>query len=361
MKKLKVALVSSYPPQRSSSANYSSALLRTLHNSPESSVELIPVAIVRDESPDDDIPVEYVIRRHKHKDYRRVADALNAMQVDLVCIQHEFEVYGGPHHAGEYLCMMVTRLEAPIVTTFHRVLSQPSTEQYRMIRTLTQHSHKVVVLCESAKRLLQLVYGVSSNQIERIPYGVPDVPWEDADVAKHALGLAGRTILLSSGLLGKDKGIETALQAMPYIVQAIPNVLYIILGVTHQQAVAADGELYRCRLESLVQQLQLERHVVLQNEFLSDEKLSQTFRAADFYLAPYLRSDQAVSGTLAYALGTGRAVISTPFAYAKGRRMIWSRVGQSYEILFERVVSEHIQGRYGLDLSSHESEISLAS
>jgi len=313
----KIAFVSTFPPKRCGIANFTKDLVNSVSKNSYKEWTPIGVALTSSESLTYNHPVRFLIRRDKPQDYRRTADALNAHGVDLVCIQHEFGLFGGPHNAGEYLSMLLSRLDAKIITTFHTVLSEPSHMHYQMVRTICRNSEKIVVMCQRATEMLRNTYNINPVKIEKIPHGVADVPLVPTEIAKRPLGLEGRTTILTSGLMGPGKRIENMLMALPEISRHIPNVLYIVMGATHPNLLRTEGERYRRNLEFLVRKLGLERYVIFQNEFVEQQKLYKYLYAADFYVTPYPSEQQITSGTLAYAIGTGRVVISTPYWYAK--------------------------------------------
>ena len=313
----KIAFVSTFPPKRCGIANFTRDLVNSISKNSYKEWTPIGVALTNSESLTYNHPVRFLIRRDKPQDYRRTADALNAHGVDLVCIQHEFGLFGGPHNAGEYLSMLLSRLDAKIITTFHTVLSEPSHMHYQMVRTICRNSKKIVVMCQRATEMLRNTYNINPVKIEKIPHGVADVPLVPTEIAKRRLGLEYRTTILTSGLMGPGKGIENMLMALPEISRHIPNVLYIVMGATHPNLLRTEGERYRRNLEFLVRKLGLERYVIFQNEFVEQQKLYKYLQAADFYVTPYPSEQQITSGTLAYAIGTGRVVISTPYWYAK--------------------------------------------
>ena len=245
--------------------------------------------------------------------YEAAADALNALQIDALSVQHEFGIFGGP--AGSYLLTLLRRVRAPIVTTLHTVLERFSEEQLAVIEELTTLSSKVVVMSERAVRFL-VAQGVPSGKIEFIHHGAP-VTDAGRDVEKAQLGLAGRTLILTFGLLSPNKGIDTAIRALPEVTRDFPDVTYLVLGATHPNVRAQHGEAYRERLQQLAEDLGVAGNVRFDDKFVDREELIRCLAAADVYLIPYLNREQITSGTLAYAVANGKAVISTPFWYAE--------------------------------------------
>ena len=309
--------------------------------------------------------------------YRRAADFLNINNVDLVCLQHEYGIYGGP--AGSHILALLRELHMPIVTTLHTILEHPDVNQLKVLQEVTGLSDRVVVMSERGIDFLEQIYGVPAEKIDFIPHGIPDVPFTDSSFNKDMFGVEGKMVLLSFGLLSSSKGIEDVIAALPAIVAQHPEVVYLVLGATHPQVVRNEGETYRLSLQRLARDKGVESHVIFYNRFVTLQELNQFISAADIYLTPYLNAAQITSGTLAYTLGAGKAVISTPYWYAEevladergvlipfhnsaklaeavidlldnearrdamrkraymfGRQMIWPEVAQRYMESFER-------------------------
>ena len=247
--------------------------------------------------------------------YRRAADFLNINSVDLVCLQHEYGIFGGP--AGSHILALLRELRMPIVTTLHTILHDPDPDQRPVLEAVTALSDRLVVMSERGAEFLQEVYCVQPEKIDLIPHGIPDVPFGDPNYHKDLFGVEGKIVLLSFGLLSANKGIENVIAALPTIVARYPNVVYIILGATHPHVKRLDGETYRLSLQWMAQEQGVEGHVIFYNRFVSLEELVQFIGAADVYITPYLNPTQITSGTLAYALGAGKAVVSTPYWYAE--------------------------------------------
>lgn len=245
--------------------------------------------------------------------YQRAADFLNVNQVDVLCVQHEFGIFGGK--AGAHLLKLLREVRAPIVTTLHTVLSAPNTAQRAVMDELARLSDRLVVMSQAGAELLERVHGISEDQIDLIPHGIPHVPVDP--LAKDRLGVAGKTVLLTFGLLSRDKGIEHVIDALPAILAVHPDTVYIVLGATHPHVVAHEGEAYRLMLEARGLQLGVAGSMIFHNRFVSQDELTEFLSAADIYITPYLQPEQITSGTLAYAAGAGKAVISTPYIYAR--------------------------------------------
>ena len=247
--------------------------------------------------------------------YRRAADFLNINNVDLVSLQHEYGIYGG--RAGSHILVLLRELRMPIVTTLHTILHDPNPDQRRVLEEVAALSDRLVVMSERGAKFLHEVYGVLPEKIDLIPHGIPDVPFVDPSFHKDLFGVEGKIVLLSFGLLSANKGIENVIAALPAILARHPNVVYIILGATHPHVLRNEGETYRLSLQWLAQEKGVEGQVIFYNRFVSLEELVEFISAADIYITPYLNAAQIVSGTLAYTVGAGKAVISTPYWYAE--------------------------------------------
>jgi glycosyltransferase involved in cell wall biosynthesis len=247
--------------------------------------------------------------------YRRAADFLNINSVDLVCLQHEYGIFGG--RAGSHILALLRELRMPIITTFHTILHDPDPDQQQVLEEVAALSDRLVVMSERGVEFLKKIYGVRPEKIDFIPHGIPDVPFMDPSFHKDLFGVEGKTVLLSFGLLSANKGIENVIAALPAILARHPNVVYIILGATHPHVVRNEGETYRLSLQWLAQEKGVEGQVIFYNRFVSLEELVEFIGAADIYITPYLNEAQITSGTLAYTLGAGKAVISTPYWYAE--------------------------------------------
>ena len=247
--------------------------------------------------------------------YLRAADFLHTNNVDLVCLQHEYGIFGGK--AGSHILALLRELRMPIVTTFHTILRDPNPEQRRVLEEIAALSDRLVVMSRRGAEFLHEIYHVSPKKIDLIPHGIPDVPFVDPSFHKDLFGVEGKTVLLSFGLLSANKGIENVIAALPDILARHPNVVYIILGATHPHVKRDEGEKYRRSLQWLAQEKGVEAQVIFYNRFVSLEELIEFISAADIYITPYLNETQIVSGTLAYTLGAGKAVVSTPYWYAE--------------------------------------------
>jgi glycosyltransferase involved in cell wall biosynthesis len=313
--------------------------------------------------------------------YRRAADFLNFSNAGVLCVQHEFGIYGGP--AGSHLLALLKEVRMPVVTTLHTILRDPNEAQRKVMKELIQRSDRLVVMAEKGREILLETYGAPEGKVDLIQHGIPDMPFVDSAFYKEQFGVEGRQVLLTFGLLGPGKGIEYAIEALPEIVKQHPDVVYLILGATHPHLVAREGETYRLGLERLAEDRGVKENVIFYNRFVSLDDLKEFIGATDIYLTPYLNEAQITSGTLAYVFGAGKAVVSTPYwhaqellagdrgtlvpfrdpaaiaravcaylddpvrllatrekAYALGREMLWPVVGQKYLDSFRRARKE---------------------
>jgi glycosyltransferase involved in cell wall biosynthesis len=303
--------------------------------------------------------------------YRATAVAFNARNVDLVCLQHEFGIFGGK--AGSHILELLRHLTMPVVTTLHTVLRQPDSDQRSVMKQIAAYSDRLIVMSDYSSRVLQDVFGVSATKIDLIPHGIPNLPYVEPEHYKDVLAIAGKTVLLTFGLLSPNKGLENVIQALPRILERHKNAVFVVAGATHPHLRAREGDRYRDQLQALARELGVEREVIFHNRFVSPQEMVSLVGSADIYITPYCQVAQAVSGTLAYAMGAGKAIISTPYwhaaelldngrgvlvpfenpdaissaaidlldddsarnamrkrAYIYARQMVWNRVAQSY-------------------------------
>ncbi|MEK7810092.1 MAG: glycosyltransferase family 4 protein, partial [Chloroflexota bacterium] len=259
--------------------------------------------------------VRFELTEKDIESYRRAADFLNINNVDLVCLQHEYGIFGG--RAGSHILALLRELRMPIVTTLHTILRKPDPDQRRVLEEVAALSDRLVVMSERGSEFLQEVYHVSPKKIDLIPHGIPDVPFVDPSFNKDLFGVEGKIVLLSFGLLSANKGIENVINALPTIIARYPDIVYVIVGATHPHVIQNEGETYRLSLQWLAQEKGVESHVIFYNRFVSLEELNEFIGAADIYITPYHDVAQITSGTLAYTIGAGKAVISTPYWYAE--------------------------------------------
>jgi glycosyltransferase involved in cell wall biosynthesis len=259
--------------------------------------------------------VRFVLAEKDINSYLRAADFLHTNNVDLVCLQHEYGIFGG--RAGSHILPLLRELRMPIVTTLHTILQNPNPDQRRALEEVAALSDRLVVMSKRGAEFLQEIYHVLPEKIDLIPHGIPDVPFVDPSFHKDLFGVEGKIVLLSFGLLSANKGIENVIAALPAILARYPNVVYIVVGATHPHVMRHEGETYRLSLQWMAQEKGVEGQVIFYNRFVSLKELVNFIGAADIYITPYLNPAQIVSGTLAYTLGAGKAVISTPYWYAE--------------------------------------------
>ncbi len=259
--------------------------------------------------------VRFEIDQTELDSYRRAADFLNVNNVEIVSVQHAYGIYGGP--AGSHLLEFLRDVRMPAVTTLHTLLIEPNQDQRAVMKQIDELSNRFIVMAERAKRFLEEGYGVAPQKIDVIPHGLPDMPFIDPSFNKDQFGVEGKTVLLTFGLLSPNKGIEYVIEALPEILRRHPNVVYIVLGATHPDIIAREGESYRLKLERLAADCCVTRNVIFYNRFVTIAELKDFIGVADIYLTPYLNESQITSGTLAYAFGAGKAVISTPYWHAQ--------------------------------------------
>src|ERR1700732_3223035 len=372
----KIAFVGDHLPRKCGIATFTSDLLAAVSSAhPESHCLAVSV---------NDIPsgyeypevVRFEIEEQDLSSYLRAADFLNISNVDIVCLQHEFGIFGGP--VGGHILAFLRELRMPVVTTLHTVLLEPRADQKRVMQELISLSTRLVVMVERGRCMLQGIYDAPPAKIDLIAHGIPDVGFVDPTYFKDQFGVEGRVVLLTFGLLSPNKGIEHALNALPQILAEFPDVVYIVLGATHPNELREHGEAYRLGLEILAKKNKMDKNVIFYNRFVELENLKEFIGAADFYITPYLNEAQITSGTLAYTFGAGKVVVSTPYwhaaellaedrgvlvpfrdaaaitrevagllrddtrrhairknAYRIGREMVWSNVAQLYMRTFE--------------------------
>ena len=255
------------------------------------------------------------LTQEDYASYERTADFLNFNGNDLVCLQHEYGIFGGP--AGGHILALLRKLKMPLVTTLHTVLREPDSNQRAVLDELAQLSDRLIVMSEHAAFLLRDVYGVPAERIDVIPHGVPDIPFTDPNFFKDLFGCEGKSVLLTFGLLSPNKGIENVIRALPAILAKHSNLVYIVSGATHPHIKRREGERYREQLQALAAECGVSAQVIFNNRFVSAEELVELVGAADLYITPYRQEAQVVSGTLAIALSSGKAIISTPYWHAK--------------------------------------------
>jgi glycosyltransferase involved in cell wall biosynthesis len=312
-----IAFVATCPPRQCGIATFASDLARSIE-AVDGAATVSWAAIDQPWPAHEYGPeVRWRIEQGNPASYRAVAEELNASNVDVVAIQHEFGLYGVWNDGFvDHLEPFFNALRKPIVTTLHTVLPEPHPSHRRAVQRIGDRSAAVVVMAETARRLLVQEYGFPEQRIHVIPHGVPPMPPADGDRAKDRLGLKGRSVIATFGLVDPRKGLEYAIRAMQAVAARHPEALYLILGRTHPELVRAAGEGYREKLRRLVESLGLLEHVGFIDRYLAQEDIIAYLRATDVYVTPYVDPNQITSGTLAYALGAGRAIVSTPYLHA---------------------------------------------
>lgn len=309
----KIAFLSTYPPRECGLATFTQDLITEIDNI--GTVETRVIAVSNSSQDLYDHKVESSIRQNERSDYIELALKLNNSDTDLLVIEHEYGIYGGEY--GEYILDLILNLKIPLVTTFHTILSEPNQKQKRIIRKLAEKSEKVITMARNTKVLLKTEYEVEPNKIEVIHHGVPKKIFGLRRVLKKKYNFENREIISTFGLIAPGKGIEHAIIAISEVVSDNRNILYLILGQTHPCLLKEEGEAYREKLTKLVDMYNLNENIKFINKYLSKGEIINYLQLSDIYLTPYLGKDQAVSGTLAYAVGYGKAIVSTPYMYAK--------------------------------------------
>jgi glycosyltransferase involved in cell wall biosynthesis len=311
----RVVLIGNYPPRRCGIATFTCDVREALISAyPSLSCDVVAMT---DEGAHYDYPeeVRFTIRQNEPMDYMEAARRINALSPDVVCVQHEFGIFGGA--AGEHLIKLLDALTCPVVSALHTILEKPNGDQRRVFDRLINRSSSLIVMAERGREMLERVWRVPADKIVLVPHGAPDRPLSDTAPAKARLGFAGREVLFTFGLLSPGKGIETAIRAIPKIAAARPDILYVVLGATHPHLVAREGEAYRDSLQALVDDLGVGQNVRFINTYTDTPKLLDYLEAADIYVTPYLNEAQITSGTLSYAAALGKPIISTPYWHAQ--------------------------------------------
>ena len=380
----RVGIIGNYLPRRCGIATFTTDLCDALH-AEYGTAELLALP-VNDTEEGYKYPsrVRFELAQDDLASYRQAADFLNFSNIDLVCLQHEYGIFGGP--AGSHILELLRRLKIPTVTTLHTVLREPDAEQRKVMEEITTLSDRVIVMSRQSTEILEEVFRVPISKIDQIPHGIPDLPFTDPTFYKDRFGTEGKDVLLTFGLLSPNKGVENVIQALPSILSRHSNVVYMISGITHPHVLRSEGEKYRLYLQNLARNLGVEASVIFRNRFVSPQELVELIGAADIYITPYKHEGQVVSGTLAYALSAGKAIISTPYlhatelldeergalipfddsqaiaektvelldnetarhamrkrAYLYSRSMVWDRVARQYMASFERAYNGRLR------------------
>lgn len=308
-----IIFLSTYPPRACGIATFTADLVKNLGDKfPSNNYK---IAAINDENYKYRKDIWSTLDQFDRKAYVHLANLINNSNMDLVVIEHEYGIYGGD--CGEYLLDFINSLKIPFISTFHTILSKPNKRQRDILKILGSKSKKIITMGENSIKILNQVYNIPENKIIVIPHGVPDIIVEGKELLKEKLGYENRSVISTFGLLSSGKGIEYSIEAISQVVKTHPEVLYLILGQTHPCIKRTEGESYRNNLQDLVSKLNIKDNVKFVNKYLTKKEIVQYLTLSDIYMTPYLASEQAVSGTLAYAAGYGKVIVSTPYRYAE--------------------------------------------
>jgi len=380
----RIAVIGNYLPRQCGIATFTTDLCTAI--SAEYGTARLLALPVNDTEQGYDYParVRWALAQNDVASYEEAARFLNVNNIDMVCLQHEYGIFGGL--AGSHILRLLRGLKMPVVTTLHTVLREPDPNQLMVLEEIAELSDRLIVMSQLSSQFLQEIYKVPGSKIDMVPHGVPDLPFMDPNFYKDRFGVEGKAVLLTFGLLSPNKGIENVIQALPQILSKHKNVAYIVAGATHPHVLRREGDRYRTSLQALAKQMGVESQVTFHDRFVSPEEMAEFIGAADIYITPYRGEAQVVSGTLAYALGAGKAIISTPYwhaiellddrrgalvpfqdpgaiaqktielldtpairhamrkrAYLFAREMVWKRVAQGYMESFARVRSDRME------------------
>jgi glycosyltransferase involved in cell wall biosynthesis len=380
----RIAVIGNYLPRQCGIATFTTDLCSAI--SAEYGTARLLALPVNDTEQGYDYParVRWSLTQDEVKSYEDAAEFLNFNNIDMVCLQHEYGIFGGP--AGSHILHLMRALKMPVVTTLHTVLREPNPDQRMVMAEIAELSDRLIVMSQLSSQFLQESFKVPGSKIDMVPHGVPDLPFLDPNFYKDRFGVEGKAVLLTFGLLSPNKGIENVIQALPQILAKHTNVAYIVAGATHPHILRREGDRYRESLQALAKEVGVESKVIFFNRFVSPEEMAEFIGAADIYITPYRHEAQVVSGTLAYALGAGKAIISTPYwhaiellddrrgalvpfqdptaianktielldtpairhamrkrAYLFAREMVWKRVAQGYMESFARVRNDRME------------------
>src|ERR1700731_3781738 len=380
----RIAVIGNYLPRQCGIATFTTDLCAAI--SAEYGTARLLALPVNDTEEGYDYParVRWSLAQEGVTSYQEAAEFLNFNNIDMVCLQHEYGIFGGP--AGSHILRLLRGLKMPLVTTLPPVLREPDPNQLMVMEEIAELSDRLIVMSQLSSQFLQEIYKVPGGKIDMLPHGVPDLPFLDPNFYKDRFGVEGKAVLLTFGLLSPNKGIENVIQALPQILSRHKNVVYMVAGATHPHVLRREGEQYRAYLYTLAKEVGVESNVIFHNRFVSPEEMVEFIGAADIYITPYRHEAQVVSGTLAFALGAGKAIISTPYwhaiellddrrgalvpfqdsnaiaqktielldtpairhamrkrAYLFAREMVWKRVAQGYMESFSRGRSDRME------------------
>ncbi len=380
----RIAVIGNYLPRQCGIATFTTDLCAAI--SAECGTARLLALPVNDTEQGYDYParVRWSLAQDDLRSYQEAAEFLNFNNIDMVCLQHEYGIFGGP--AGSHVLQLLRGLKMPVVTTLHTVLREPNPDQLVVMEEIAELSDRLIVMSQLSSQFLQEIFKVPGSKIDMVPHGVPDLPFLDPNFYKDRFGVEGKAVLLTFGLLSPNKGIENVIQALPQILSKHKNVVYMVAGATHPHVLRREGDSYRNHLQALAKEVGVEANVIFHDRFVSPEEMVEFIGAADIYITPYRHEAQVVSGTLAYALGAGKAIISTPYwhaiellddrrgalvpfqdpdaiarktvelldtpairhamrkrAYLFAREMVWKRVAQGYMESFIHVRSDRME------------------
>ena len=380
----RIAVIGNYLPRRCGIATFTTDLCSAI-SAEYGSARLLALP-VNDNEEGYDYParVRWSLAQDDVRSYQEAAEFLNFNNIDMVCLQHEYGIFGGP--AGSHVLHLLRGLKMPVVTTLHTVLREPNADQMKVMEEIAEVSDRLIVMSQLSSQFLQEIFKVPGSKIDMVPHGVPDLPFLDPNFYKDRFSVEGKAVLLTFGLLSPNKGVENVIRALPEILSKHKNVVYIVAGATHPHVLRRDGDKYRASLQALAKEMGVEQQVMFHDRFVSPEEMVEFIGAADIYVTPYRHEAQVVSGTLAFALGAGKAIISTPYwhaiellddhrgalvpfdnpgaiaektielldtpairhamrkrAYLFAREMVWKRVAQGYMESFARVRSDRME------------------
>src|ERR1700681_4586448 len=310
----RIAVIGNYLPRQCGIATFTTDLCAAI--SAEYGTARLLALPVNDTEEGYDYParVRWSLAQEDLRSYQEAAEFLNFNNIDMVCLQHEYGIFGGP--AGSHILQLLRGLKMPVVTTLHTVLREPNPDQLMVMQEIAELSDRLIVMSQLSAQMLQEIFKVPDSKIDMVPHGVPDLPFLDPNFFKDRFGVEGKAVLLTFGLLSPNKGIENVIQALPQILSKHKNAAYIVAGATPPHILRREGDKYRASLQTLAKEVGVEAQVIFHDRFVSPEEMAEFIGAADIYITPYRYEAQVVSGTLAYALGAGKAIISTPYWHA---------------------------------------------
>src|SRR6202158_1013108 len=310
----RIAVIGNYLPRQCGIATFTTDLCAAI--SAEYGTARLLALPVNDTEQGYDYParVRWSLAQDDLTSYQEAAEFLNFNNIDMVCLQHEYGIFGGP--AGSHVLDLLRGLKMPVVTTLHTVLREPDADQLKVMEEIAELSDRLIVMSQLSSQFLQEIYKVPGRKIDMVPHGVPYLPFLDPNFYKDRFGVEGKAVLLTFGLLSPNKGIENVIQAMPKILSKHKNAAYIVAGATHPHILRREGDKYRASLQALAKEMGGGSQVIFHDRFVSPEEMAEFMGAADIYITPYRYEAQVVSGTLAFALGAGKAIISTPYWHA---------------------------------------------